>query len=50
MKNCGVKSDDELPLNKMIVIPSMALVVRTVFCENNKQYPQVFLDKYLYKL
>ena len=37
-------SDDELPLNKMIEIPSMIIVVRAVFLENNKFYPQVFLD------
>ena len=40
----------ELPLNKMIEIPSMVIVVRAVFHENNKYYPQVFLDECLYKL
>ena len=43
-------SDDELPLNKMIEIPSMIIVVRAVFHENNKYYPQVFIDECLYKL
>ena len=42
--------DDELPLNKTIKIPSMVIVVRSVFQENNKYYPQVFLDECLYKL
>ena len=42
--------DDELPLNKMIEIPSMMIVVRAVFHKNNKYYPQVFLDECLYKL
>ena len=42
-------SDDELPLNKTIEIPSMMIVVRAVFYENN-QYPQVFLDECLYKI
>ena len=42
--------NDELPLNKMIKIPSMIIVVRVVFHENNKYYPQVFLDECLYKL
>ena len=37
-------SDDELPRNKTIEIPSMVIVVRAVFDENNKYYPQVFLD------
>ena len=37
-------SDDKLPLNKTIEIPSMIIVVRTVFHENNKYHPQVFSD------
>ena len=41
--------DDELPLNKMIEIPSMIIVVRAVFYKN-KCYPQVFLDECLYQL
>ena len=35
-------SDNELPLNKT--------VVRAVFQENNKYYPQIFLDECLDKL
>ena len=34
----------------MIEILSMVIVVRAIFYENNKCYPQVFLDEYLYKL
>ena len=34
--------EDELPLNKMIEIRSMIIVVRAVFHENNKYYPQDF--------
>ena len=37
-------------LDRMIEIPSMIIVVRAVFHENNKYYPQVFLDECLYKL
>ena len=43
-------SDDELPLNKTIEIPSMTIVVRAVFHENNKYYAQIFLDECLYKV
>ena len=43
-------SDDELPLNKTIEIPTMTIVVRAGFHENNKYYPQVFLDECLYEL
>ena len=35
-------SDDELPLNKTIEIPSMIIIVRDVFHGNNKYYQQVF--------
>ena len=43
-------SDDELPLNKTIEIPSMIIVVTEGFYENNKYYPHVFLDECLYEL
>ena len=43
-------SDDELPLNKAIETPSMIIIVRTVFHENNKYYPQVSLEECPYKL
>ena len=43
-------SDDELRLNKMTEILSIKIVARAVFHENNKYYPQVFLDECLYKL
>ena len=35
---------------KMIEILSMIIVVSSVFHENNKYYPQVFLDECLQKL
>ena len=43
-------SDGKLPLNKTIEIPTMAIVVRPIFLEDNKYYPQFFLDECLYKL
>ena len=43
-------SDDELPLNKTVEIPIVAIVVRAVFHENNKYYPRFFLDEYLYEI
>ena len=43
-------SDDELPLNKTMEIPSMIIVVRAIILENNKYYQQVFLDECLYEL
>ena len=43
-------SHDELPLNKTIEIPSMIIIPRAVFHENNKHYPHLFLQECLYKL
>ena len=43
-------SDDELPLNKMIELPTMTVVVRAIFLENSKYYQQALLDECLYKL
>ena len=43
-------SDDKLPLNKTIEIPSMITVVSAIFLENNKYFLQVFLDEHLYKI
>ena len=43
-------SDYKSPLNKTIEIPVMIIVVRAIFHENNKYYPQVFLDECLSKI
>ena len=43
-------SDEKLPLNKTIEIPSMIIVVIAVFHENKKHCPHVFLDECVYKL
>ena len=37
-----LNSDEELPINKTIEIPTITIVARTVFNENNKRYPQVY--------
>ena len=34
--------NDELTLNKTIEIPTMTIVIRAIFLENNKYYLQVF--------
>ena len=43
-------SDDDLPLNKLLKIPSMTIVVRSGFEEDGKYYPYVFLDEWLYEV
>ena len=39
-----LNSDDEIPLNKTVEIPTIAIVVRAISLENNKYYSNVFLD------
>ena len=43
-------SDDELLLNKMVEILIETIVVKAVFQENSKYYPQVFLHECLYQV
>ena len=43
-------SDDKLPLNKTLKLHNLTVVARSVFQEDNKYYPQVFLDECLYEL
>ena len=42
-------SDGELPRNKMIKIPTIAIILSAAYNENNKYHPQVFLGKFLCK-
>ena len=43
-------SNDDLPLNKPLKFHSMTITIRSVFEEDGKLYPQVFLDDTLYEL
>ena len=43
-------SDDDLPLNKTLKFHLMTITIRSVFEEDGKLYPQVFLDDTLYEL
>ena len=43
-------SDDNLPLNKPLKFHNMTITIRTVFKEDDKRYPQVFLDDTLFEL
>ena len=49
MKN---KSDteDQLPLNKQLELDMLTIMVRYVFEEDDKFYPQLYLDDGLYEL
>ena len=43
-------SDDKLPLNKKLKLLSVTIVIRSVFEEDGKYYPEAFLDDCLYEL
>ena len=43
-------SDDDLPLNKALKFHNITITIRSVFEEDGKLYPQVFLDDTLYEL
>ena len=43
-------SDDNLPLNKPLKFHLMTITIRSIFEEDGKLYPQVFLDDTLYEL
>ena len=49
MKN-KLNSNDDLTLKKTLELRNMVIVVRVAFYEDNKNYPQVFLDEFLNKL
>ena len=42
--------DDNLPLNKTLKLHNMTIVIRSVFEEHSKFYPQFYLDKCLDEL
>ena len=43
-------SDDNLPLSKLLKFHLMTITIRSVFEEDGKLYPQVYLDNALYEL
>ena len=43
-------SDDNLTLNKILKLHMLTIIVRSVFEEDGKCYPHIFLDKCLYEV
>ena len=46
----GVNTDNNISLNKKLKFPSLTIIIRCVFQEGKKLYPQVYLDKCLHEL
>ena len=43
-------SDDDLPLSKPSKFHAMTMIIRSIFEEDGKLYPQVILDDALYEV
>ena len=43
-------SDDDLPLNKPLKFHMMTIIIRSVFEEDGKLYPQFFLDFFVWSI
>ena len=44
-------SDDDLPLDKILKFPILAIIIRNIFEEDSKYYyPHIFLDDCLYEV
>ena len=43
------ESDDDLHLGKILSIPGMIILVRSVFQKDSKYYPQVYLHECRYR-
>ena len=47
----SVNTDDNIPLNKQLKFPTLVIIIGCVFQEDDeKLYPQVYLDECLYEL
>ena len=42
--------DDDFPLNKLLKLYNLTIIVRPIFEEDGKYYPQIFLDECFYEL
>ena len=49
-KKIRFESNDDLALNKPIKLHLLTIIIRSVFSEDGKFYPQLFLDDALYEL
>ena len=43
------ESDNDLPSGKILTIPSIIIVTKSVFQEDNKYYPQVYFHEWVYE-
>ena len=46
----GVNTDNNTPLNKKLKFPQLTIIIRCIFQNGKKLYPEVYLDECLYEL
>ena len=46
----GVNTDEKLTLNYRLKFPTLTIIIRCVFEESSKLYPQISSDECLYEL
>ena len=46
----GTNTDDDVPLNNPLKFPTLTIIIRCIFQEGEKLYPQIYLDECLYQL
>ena len=46
----GINTDDDLPLNKKLKSSTLAIIIRCVLQKDEKLYPQIYLDEFLYEV
>ena len=46
----GVNTNDDVLLNKPLKFPTLTIIIRCVFQEDEKLYSQIYLHECLYKL
>ena len=46
----GINTDDDIPLDKPLKFPSLAIIIRCIFQNGKKLCPQIYLDECLYEL
>ena len=42
-------TDDNIPISKIIYLPTITITIRSITKKDDKYYPQVFLDDCLYQ-
>ena len=50
LKRIRFESNDNLPVNKPMKLRLLTIIIRCVFSEGSKYYPQIFLEDALYEL